>query len=114
MRRVPLLFRRRQDRVAKPGLAVNFACVPDRIGDRRRSARPDGDVRPPREREDRPRVARRGRERHVADHGRDAEDPRLRLGAGIEEREGVVDAGVDVDDERLRLLRHGVNLSSIS
>ena len=60
MRRMPLLVGRWQDSMAKPGLAVDFACVPDRIGDRRRRARPDGDIRPSRQRENRPGVARRG------------------------------------------------------
>ena len=28
------------------------------------------------------------------------------MGAGVEEREGVVDAGIDVEDERLGVLSH--------
>ena len=73
--------------MAKAGLAVNFARVPDRNGDRRRRARPDGDIRPPRKREDRPRVARRGGKGNVADHRGDAEDLRLVMRAGVEQRE---------------------------
>ena len=61
----------------------------------------------PGEGENRARVARRGREGNVADNRRDAEDVRLPIGAGVEEREGVVDAGVDVKDQRLGALSHG-------
>src|SRR6185437_1470433 len=97
--------------MAEASLAVHLARVPDRDGKRRRRARPDGDVSASRQREDRPRVARRGNERNVADDGGDAENPRLLMRAGVEEREGVVDAGVDVDDQRLGALRQGVDLS---
>ena len=34
-------------------------------------------------------------------HGGDAEDLRLVMRAGVEQRERIVDAGVDVEDERL-------------
>ena len=57
--------------------------------------------------ENRPRVARRGRERNVADDGGDAEDLRLFMRAGVEQRQRVVDAGVDVDDEGLGGFGHG-------
>ena len=33
--------------------------------------------------------------------------------AGVEERERIVDAGVDVDDQRVRMLGHGVNLLAL-
>ncbi len=92
-----------QNRMAEAGLAVNLARVPHRDRDRRRRARPDRDIRSPRKRQNRARVARRGGERNVADHGRDAEDLRLVMSAGVEERERIVDAGVDVDDERARI-----------
>ena len=106
MQRMPRLVGRGQDRMAEAGLAVNFARVPHRDRDRRRRARPDGNVRPPRKRENGAGVSRRGRKRNVADDGRDAEDWRLVMGAGVEERERVVDAGVDVDDEGLGRIGH--------
>ena len=108
------LVRLGQNRMAEAGLAVNLARVPYRNGDRCRRARPDRDIRPPGKRHNRARVARRGRKGDVADHSGDAEDLRLVMRAGVEERERIVDAGVDVDDQRLGMLGHGVNLSSVS
>ena len=99
--------------MAEAGLAVNLARVPHRDGDRRRRARPDGDIRSPRERQNRARVARRGGQRNVADDGGDAEDLRLVMRAGVEQRQRVVDAGVDVKDERLGELGHEGNLPAV-
>ena len=103
-------LRLRQNRMAKAGRAVNFTRVPHRDGDRGRRARPDGNIRSPGKRENRARVARRGRERNVADDRGDAEDVRLVMRAGVEQRERIVDAGVDVEDEGLGELGHEVNL----
>ena len=51
--------------------------------------------------------------RNVADDRGDAEDLRLFVRAGVEQRQGVVDAGVDVDDEGLGRLGHGGALGSL-
>ena len=96
--------------MAKAGLAVNFARVLRGNGDRGRRARPDGDIRSPRKRENSPRVSRRGRERNVADDRGDAEDSHPFMRAGVEKRESVIDAGVDVKDEGLGELGHEGNL----
>ena len=50
----------------------------------------------------------------IADDGRDSEKARPRLGAGVEEGEGVVDAGVDVDEQGFGLMRHGVHSERLS
>ena len=81
-------------------------------GDRRRGARPYGNIRSPRKREDRACIAGRRCEGNTAYDRRDAEDLRLVIGVGVEERECIADARIDVDDQRLELLRHGSNLSS--
>ena len=46
----------------------------------------------------------------VAVDGRNADQLGARAGAGVEQRESVVDAGVDVDDQRRRAGGHGVSL----
>ena len=96
-----------QDGMAEAAPAVDLARVLDRDRERGRRARPDGDVGAPGERENRPRVARRRGERNVADDRGDAEDLRLLVRAGVEQRQRVVDSGVDVDDEGLGGLGHG-------
>ena len=103
--RAGLLLGLGQDRMAEAGLAVDLARVPDRDRQRGRRARPDGNVGAPGKRENRPRVARRGGEGDVADDRGDAEDLRLFVRAGVEQRQRVVDAGVDVDDEGLGAAR---------
>ena len=85
---------------------MNFARVPRGNGNRRRRARPDRDIRSPRKRENRARVARCGGEGNIADDRGDAEDTRPVICAGVEERERIVDAGIDVKDERLGALSH--------
>ena len=55
-------------------------------------------------------VTRRGRERNVADYGGDAEDSRPVMRAGVEQRKRIVDASIDVKDERLCELGHEGNL----
>ena len=96
--------------MAKAGLAVNFARIPDRDRHGRRRARPDWDIRSPRKRQDRACVARCGRERNVADDRRDAEDAQLVVRAGVEERKRIVDTSIDVKEERLCELGHEGNV----
>jgi len=110
MHRVRGLFGLRQNRVAEAGLAVNLACVLHRDGHRRRRSWPDRNAAAPGKRQNRARVARGGREGNVAHHSGDAQDLRLVMSAGVEEREGVIDACVDVDDERLSEFGHEGNL----
>ena len=107
VKRSGLLLGLGQDRMAEARLAVDLARVPDRDRQRGRRAGPDGNVGAPGKLENRPRVARRGGERNVADDRGDAEDLRLFVRAGVEQRQRVVDAGVDVDDEGLGRLGHG-------
>ena len=114
MQRVRRLLRLWQDRMAEAGLAVNLARVPDRNGNRRRRAWPDRDIRTPRKRQNRACVARCGRKRNVADDRGDAEDLRPVMRAGVEQRQRIVDAGVDVDDQGLGVLGHRGNLPSVS
>ena len=101
MQRVRRLLRLRQNRMAKAGLAVNFARVPRGNGNRSRRARPDWDIRSPRKRENSSRIARCGGERNIADDRGDAEDTRPVIRAGVEQRKRIVDASIDVKDERL-------------
>src|SRR5580704_14057913 len=96
--------------MAKAGRAVNFTRVLHRVGDRGRRARPDGNIRSSGKRENRSRVASRGRERNVADDCGDAEDSHPIMRAGVEQRKRIVDAGVDVEDEGLSDLGHEGNL----
>ena len=96
--------------MAKAGLAVNLARVPHGNGNRGRRARPDWDIRSPRKRQNCACIARRGRERDVADDGGDAENSRPVMRAGVEQRKRIVDAGIDVKDERLCELGHEGNL----
>jgi hypothetical protein len=84
--------------MTKAGRAVNFTRVLHRVGNRGRRARPDRNIRSSRKRENRSRVARRGCERNVTDDRGDAEDSHPIMRAGVEERERIVDAGVDVED----------------
>ena len=59
-------------------------------------------------------VARRHLRRHVADHGRHAAEIEGRTRDGVEQREGIVDPGVDVEHDRSRArlgsLRHDLRL----
>ncbi len=77
--------------------------------DRRRAARPDGNVGAPGERQHGARVARGLIKIDVAGDGRDADEARAwaGAGAGVEQAERVVDAGVDVDDQGRRIGGHG-------
>ena len=106
------LLRLGQDGVPEAAPAVDIARVLHLDRDRSRRARPDGDVGAPGERENRPRVARRRGKGDVADDRGDAEDLRLRMGAGVEQRQRVVDSGVDVDDEGLGGFGHGRQFST--
>ena len=101
VQRVRRFVRVGQNRMPNARLAVNLARIPHRDGHGRRRARPDGDIRSPGKRENRACVACRGREGNVADDRGDAEDSRLVMRAGVEQRERIVDAGIDVEDERL-------------
>ena len=108
------LVRLRQDGMPEAAPAVDLARVSHRDRDRGRRARPNRDIAAPGEGENRPRVARRRREGHVADDRGNAEDMRLSMSAGVKQRHRVVDSGVDVDDDGLGVVGHGVNLPSIS
>jgi len=52
------------------------------------------------------RVARRGGERNIAEHGGDAKDLGVGVSASVEKRERIIDAGVDIEDEWAWLLSH--------
>ena len=78
---------------------MNVACVFRLAHDRAHAARPDRNVGASGQRQNRPRIARRAPEIDIAGDRRDAEDVRLRRGAGIEQAERVIDAGVDVENE---------------
>ena len=93
---------------------MDVARVRHGARERGRRARPDGNIGASRERQHRPRVAGRCVEIDIADDGRHAKDLRRRRGAGVKERERVVDSGVDVDDNGLGMLGHGVNLAAVS
>ena len=101
------LWRLGQDRMPEPGRAVNRARIVRLGRERERGAWRHRNVRAAGEREHGAGVAGRVGETYVADDGRDAEKARPSLGAGVEEGEGVVDAGVDVDEQGFGLLRHG-------
>ena len=88
-----------QNGVAEPAGAVNDARVLGRVQQRRGAARPDRNVRAPAEREHRAGVARRLGEIDIARDAGDAEDVDRGLGERVEQAEGVVDAGVDVEDD---------------
>ena len=114
MEAVRRLVRLGQHGMTEAALAVDLARVPHGDGERRRRARPNGDIGAPGEGQDRPRVARRSRQGNVADDGGDAKDLRLLVRAGVKERQRVVDSGVDIDDHGLSMLGHGVILPAVS
>ncbi len=114
MREIAGLGRIGQARIAEPGRAMDGAGVVRLGRERHRRARVHGHVGAAGERQHGAGVAGRVGEAHVADDGRDADERRLRLGARVEEREGVVDAGVDIDEQAIRLMGHGVLVFRIS
>src|SRR5579862_3172950 len=65
-----------------------------------RAARPDGNVGATRESQDSSRVSRRSLKVDVAGDRGDAENVRSRRGAGVEQRQSIVNAGVDIDQQK--------------
>ena len=104
MRALRALRRLRQHRIAESGLAMNGSRVGGEVGKRGRRPGPHGNIASFRKRQYRAGVARGRLEADVADDRGHAEEARMRLGAGVEKRERVVDSGVDVDDEKFGLL----------
>src|SRR5271154_1419184 len=81
-------------------------------GYRPRAARINRNVRPAGEFTNRPRIGLGDRERHVAGNGDDALDRKLGRGKRQQDRNGVVDTGGGIDDDRAR--GHTANLTAQS
>ena len=92
--------RRRQLGVAEALRAVGLGRRLERPHERHLAAEGDLDVGPTGQLQDRPRVARDLARVDVAGDAGHREELGLGRGGGVEEREAVVDAGVDVEDQR--------------
>ena len=91
--------RRRQLGVAQAARPMGFGRRFERPDERHLLPQGDLDVASPGELEDGAGVLGNLAGRDVAGDAGDREQVRLVRGAGIEERQGVVDAGVDVEDQ---------------
>ena len=93
----------RQLGVAEALRSVRLLGRLERADERDLAAQRDLDVRPPGELEDGPRVDPDLAGGDVARHAGRGDDLGVGRGGGVEEGEAVVDAGVDVDDQRVRV-----------
>ena len=100
VRRIGRRRRLRQHGAAEAAGAVDVAGVADMAEQRGRGPRPDRDVAAPRQRQHGAGVALGLGQADVAGDRADADEPHVRAAKRVEQREGVVDAGVDVEDQR--------------